>query len=125
MAYLFGIIPIPDPLKAESGAIDLKLRLDWGEPALTIIDARDRNAFKALHIPGAISMPAKEVVGQALSSLELERDIYIYTDANDETAVVASQLRAAGFKNVAELKGGVAAWQAFGYPLDRGVMVAA
>ena len=39
------LIPIPAPLKAKSRVYDLKERLDWGEPALTIIDVRDRDAF--------------------------------------------------------------------------------
>jgi hypothetical protein len=31
------LIPIPATLKANSRVQDLKKRLDWGEPALTII----------------------------------------------------------------------------------------
>lgn len=124
MAYLLGIIPIPDPLKAKSRPNDLKWRLDWGEPALTIIDARDRASFHACHITGALSMPAEEIVGQARHHLEFERDIYVYAHTDGETEDVAKQLRSAGFRNVAELRGGVAAWQAFGYPIERGVVAA-
>jgi rhodanese-related sulfurtransferase len=40
----------------------LKERLDWGEPALTIIDVRDRDAFNISHICGAISLPLNELV---------------------------------------------------------------
>ncbi|MDJ0576652.1 MAG: hypothetical protein QNJ65_15980 [Xenococcaceae cyanobacterium MO_234.B1] len=41
MSNSFSIIPIPAPLKSQSLVNDLKERLDWGEPALTIIDIRD------------------------------------------------------------------------------------
>jgi rhodanese-related sulfurtransferase len=40
----------------------LKKRLDWGEPALTIIDVRDREAFNTSHITGAVSLPLSQLV---------------------------------------------------------------
>jgi len=38
MNTVFGIFPKPDPLKYSSQVYDLKTRLDWGEPGLTIIE---------------------------------------------------------------------------------------
>lgn len=113
-----NILPDPSPLTPQSSVQHLKTRLDWGEPALTILDVRDRNLFHANHILGAISMPVKEVVAQALDSLESTRDIYVYGETDEQTAEAANQLRISGFHNVAELKGGLAAWQAFKYPVE-------
>jgi rhodanese-related sulfurtransferase len=107
-----SLFPIPQSLKAESTVFDLKERLDWGEPALTIIDVRSRDEFNANRITGAISIPAIELVVRATVSLEAERDIYVYGETDEQTAEAATQLRNAGFKNVAELKGGLAAWKA-------------
>jgi rhodanese-related sulfurtransferase len=112
------IIPIPEPLKAKSRIYDLKKRLDWGEPALTIIDVRDRNAFNSSHIMGAVSLSMNQLVGGALNNLELERDIYVYGATEEETASAADQLRSAGYKNVAELQGGLAAWKAAGFQIE-------
>jgi len=117
MAPLFGL-PVPPPLQAQSRVYDLKARLDWGEPALTIIDVRDRHAFNAAHISGAISMPMNELVDRALTSLELVRDIYLYGETDEETAIAASQLREAGYLKVSELRGGMSAWKAVGFPLE-------
>jgi 3-mercaptopyruvate sulfurtransferase SseA len=50
--------------------------------------------------------------------LELGRDIYIYGETDEETATAAAQLRAAGYRNVSELRGGVAAWKAVGFPVE-------
>ncbi len=111
-------IPIPEPLKAKSRIYDLKERLDWGEPALTIIDVRDRDAFNTSHVMGAISLPMNQLVGSSLHNLELERDIYVYGRDKEETAAAAAQLSAAGYKNVAELLGGLAAWKAAGFPIE-------
>jgi len=113
-----SILPEPSPLKPQSSVQHLKTRLDWGEPALTILDIRDRRAFHAKHILGALSMPLDELVNQALDSVESTRDIYVYGETDEQTADAAARLRTAGFHNVAELKGGLAAWQAFKYPVE-------
>ena len=104
--------PIPQPLKPISTVFDLKDRLDWGEPALTIIDVRSRTAFNERRISGAISMPMEELVARASVSLESERDIYVYGSTDTDTGAAANALRDAGYENVAELMGGLGAWQA-------------
>ena len=113
-----SIIPIPAPLKSQSRPYDLKERLDWGEPALTIIDVRDRDTFNISHIMGAVSLPMTELVARALINLELTRDLYVYGSTDEQTAEAATQLRTAGYQNVAELTGGLAAWKANGYPIE-------
>lgn len=118
MYKFLGIIPAPPPLKAQSRVYDLKARLDWGDPALTIIDIRDRSEFNFSHIMGAIPMPLNELVDRALSSLEITRDIYVYGETEEETAEAAAKLCEAGYQNVSQLRGGVAAWKAFDYPVE-------
>jgi rhodanese-related sulfurtransferase len=81
----------------------LKNRLDWGEPALTIIDVRDRPAFNASHIMGAIAMPIAELVSRAQASLEFVRDIYVYGESEEQTIEAAEQLRNVGYQHIAEL----------------------
>ncbi|MBD2089547.1 rhodanese-like domain-containing protein [Microcoleus sp. FACHB-1515] len=115
---LFGFLPIPAPLKARSRVHDLKSRLDWGEPALTIIDVRDRAEFNSGHIPGAVAMPAAELLYRALTSIGRDRDLYVYGETDDETAEAAQLLRKAGYQRVSELRGGLSAWKAVGYPIE-------
>lgn len=112
------LIPIPAPLKAKSSIYDLKERLDWGEPALTIIDVRSREAFNTSHITGAVPLPLNQLVEQALMNLELIRDIYVYGSSDEETAAAAALLKEAGYQNVAELAGGLPAWKAAGFPIE-------
>ncbi|MEM9807878.1 MAG: rhodanese-like domain-containing protein [Cyanobacteria bacterium P01_D01_bin.56] len=104
--------PTPKPLQPVSTVFDLKDRLDWGEPALTIIDVRERSAFNESRILGAISMPMGELVARVSMSLECDRDIYVYSGTDEVTAQAATALRDAGYENVAELMGGLGAWQA-------------
>ena len=104
-------------LQSRVRVYDLKARLDWGEPALTILDVRDRQQFNQEHIMGAVCLPAEEL-GRQCPQLEQERDIYVYGETDDETAVAAKRLREIGYTRVAELRGGLAAWKAVGYPSE-------
>lgn len=113
-----GVIPPEPPVQAQSGVHELKSRLEWGEPAFTILDVRDRNAYNDAHIMGAMAMPKDEVVERAKSTIAPSRDIYIYGETDEETAQVAGQLRAAGFEHIAELKGGLPAWKAIAGPTE-------
>lgn len=109
---------IPAPLKCTSRVYDLKERLDWGEPALTIIDVRSREDFNTSHITGAVSLPTDQLVARALANLELVRDIYVYGSSDEETATAAALLKEAGYENIAELAGGLSAWKAAGFPVE-------
>lgn len=106
-----NLTPTPPGLKAESSAHDLKSRLEWGEPALTILDVRDRDAFNRSHIVGAMSMPLDRLVDGA-QSVDKVRDIYVYGATDDEINQAATKLKEAGFLNVAKLEGGIGAWKA-------------
>ncbi|XWK87124.1 MAG: rhodanese-like domain-containing protein [Phormidium sp.] len=118
MSRILDLIPNPTPLREQCLVYDLKARLDWGEPALTIIDVRDRNQFNSSRILGAVPMPINQLVERALSSLELNRDIYIYGETDEESAIAADKLRAAGYINVSQIRGGLPAWKAVGYPIE-------
>lgn len=112
------LTPTPPGLKAQASSHDLKSRLDWGEPGLTILDVRDRESFDKSHITGAMPMPIDELVEQAKSGLETVRDIYIYGETDAQTAEAAGLLRQASFLKVAELKGGIPGWKAIDGPMD-------
>lgn len=113
-----NITPNPAGMKSQSSAHDLKSRLEWGEPAFTILDVRDREIFNNGHIMGAMPMPMDELVDRAQSSLDVNRDIYVYAESDEQTSQAANMLRSAGFDSVAELKGGLAAWKAVGGPTE-------
>ena len=108
----------PSQQTPQSSAQALKQRLEWGEPAFTILDVRDRDAFNKSRILGAMNMTIDELADRAQSSLEPQRDIYIYGENDEQSAQAAGKLREAGFENVSELKGGLAGWKAIGGPTD-------
>ena len=114
---LNSIIPDQPAIDPQSKVHQLKQRLEWGEPAFTILDVRDRQNFNDGHIMGAMAMPTSELVERA-KSLAPTRDIYVYGATDEETAQAAQQLRSAGFEHVSELQGGLPAWKAIGGPTE-------
>jgi len=114
-----NITPTPSSQETpQSSAQALKQRLEWGEVAFTILDVRDRTAFNESRILGAMAMPTEELVERAKSSLEPEREIYVYGENDEQTSQAAGMLRGAGFVSVSELRGGLAGWKAIGGPTE-------
>lgn len=105
------ITPTPPAFHSEASVHELKSRLQWGEPGLTIIDIRNHDAFNQGRIQGAMNMPIDRLVGMVQASIRRDRDIYLYGENAEETTRAANMLREAGYEHVAELKGGLLAWQ--------------
>ncbi|MGM3305014.1 rhodanese-like domain-containing protein [Anabaena sp. WFMT] len=113
-----GIIPSHPAIEAESDVHVVKSRLEWGEPAFTILDVRDRSTYNEGHIMGAMPMPIDNLTERAIDSLDRSRDIYVYGTNQGQTAQAAQLLRSAGFEHVSQLKGGLGAWKAIGGPTE-------
>jgi rhodanese-related sulfurtransferase len=112
------VIPSQPPLAPQSDAHQLKSRLEWGEPAFTILDVRDRTIYNEGHIMGSMPMPINELVDRAAPTIAKSRDIYVYGANDEETSQAAQALRSAGFHHVSVLQGGLAAWKAVGGPTE-------
>lgn len=108
----------PPQQKPQSSAQTLKKRLERGEVAFTILDVRDRGAFNASRLLGAVPMSIEDIPTRAFETLEPVREIYIYGDSDEQSAQAAAKLREAGYENVSELTGGLAAWKAIGGPTE-------
>ncbi len=104
--------PVPTEFKEVTTPSEIKERLDWGEPALTIMDVRDRDAFNQERIMGAIFIPEGNIVSVAKQSMAPERSIYIYGEGEAASKAAASELSGAGYTKVSIIKGGLAAWKA-------------
>lgn len=98
-------VPTPPKPTPKASAQSLKERLQWGEPGLTIIDVRDRDAFLEERITGAMLI-------DDVRELPENRDIYIYSNDQEKTNEVANNLRQSGFESICEIQGGLAGWKA-------------
>jgi rhodanese-related sulfurtransferase/predicted transcriptional regulator len=93
-------------------------RIQSGE--VTVLDVRPREEYGAAHIPGALSVPLKELESR-LASLPKDREIVAY--CRGPYCVLAPEavklLRVRGYDAVA-LGDGVAEWRARGLPVAAG-----
>jgi rhodanese-related sulfurtransferase len=110
---LGNLTPVPVVLQEESTAYELKNRLEWGQPALSIVDVREHEAFNQRRITGAVSMPMAQLA-EMKSTLQPTSDIYIYGDNNEQAHTAAQMLRDAGFEAVTHVMGGLDAWHDIG-----------
>ncbi len=110
---------IPFPL----GLMQVKELFDKKEA--TIIDARDRHAFAAGHIKGAISLPLTEaatMVPEITSRVPKSALLVIYCNgyACEDSVELGRQLLAAGYRTVYYFDGGLPAWRDAKYPMAGG-----
>ena len=108
------------PASAAISVRDLKAKLDAREP-LVLIDVRQPEEFKSGHVAGARSMPLPTLAAR-LDDLAKDKDAAIYCiclwDGRSQRA--CDLLQRAGFTNVFDVTGGMAAWQQAGLPITRG-----
>jgi len=98
-------------LRFEIDAFDLFTALNAGEK-IVIIDTRKREAFKAEHIPGALSVPYQEMNETTLEDFDRELLYVTYcqgVECNGSTKGALNMSRL-GFR-VKELIGGIASWK--------------
>ena len=109
-----------DKLAYEIDSWDLKVARDAGE-AITVIDARSRQAHAREHIPGAISLPHREMTPDTTARMDRRTLVVVYCDGIGCNASTKGALRMAelGFR-VKELMGGLDWWKRDGHPTQTG-----
>jgi molybdopterin/thiamine biosynthesis adenylyltransferase/rhodanese-related sulfurtransferase len=87
---------------------EVKEKLDRGD-AFVLIDVREPHEYQICNIPAARLIPLGEV-GKRLGELDPEADIVIHCKSGMRSARACGILKAAGFKHVRNMKGGILAW---------------
>lgn len=87
-----------------------------------LVDVRSEESYLEAHLAGAINLPVQQVAGQAneLASRGLTVITYCSCPAEETSSLAASELIAAGFRDVVVLRGGIQGWGAAGLPLRSG-----
>ncbi|RSN21298.1 rhodanese [Amycolatopsis sp. WAC 01416] len=91
-----------------------------------IVETRAAEAFASARIPGAINLPYRDMTPESVSELDRALVYVCYCESIHCNAATKGALKLAelGFK-VKRLSGGIIAWQAAGYPIDRDTLVPA
>ena len=85
-----------------------------------VIDVREPNEFAAGHVLGAKNMPlAKLDAAGAELAKKKERPLIVYCDGGERSAKALAALKKHGYTRVANLSGGLGAWQQAGLPVEK------
>jgi hydroxyacylglutathione hydrolase len=90
-------------------------RLASTEPP-RVIDVRAPREYDGKHIDGSLSVPLNHLA-ERLHELPTDRPLLIHCAGGYRSSLAVSLLQKAGFHRVAELAGGLAAWEAAGLPV--------
>jgi rhodanese-related sulfurtransferase len=84
-----------------------------------MLDVRAPGEREQKRIGGSVSMPLNHL-GERLSELPTDRPILVYCAGGYRSAIAASLLERHGFRQVSEIAGGIAAWEAAKLPMETG-----
>jgi rhodanese-related sulfurtransferase len=96
-----GATILPEQIPAE----------DWEK--ILVIDTRDAEQFQAAHIPGAVNIEWRQVLGRR-AELPTDKMVLVYCNSGTLSAQAGFALRVAGMSNVRILQGGFSEWKAKG-----------
>jgi polyisoprenoid-binding protein YceI len=101
---------------------ELKQWMDEDRP-FALVDVLPKEAFEEMHLPGAqracvYEMTFLDQVKEAVSDPDAQIVVYGSSQSSRDTVDAVERLEAAGYRNVAALTGGRAAWQQSQLPVE-------
>jgi adenylyltransferase/sulfurtransferase len=100
--------PDPSVSSEEISAVDLKRRMERGEP-IRLIDVREPNEYRINRIPGSTLIPLGEIA-QRYAEIDPNEEVVVHCKMGGRSAKAASFLRSVGYNRVLNLKGGILDW---------------
>jgi glyoxylase-like metal-dependent hydrolase (beta-lactamase superfamily II)/rhodanese-related sulfurtransferase len=100
---------------------ELAARLGGRRNDFVILDVRERDAYAAGHVPGALHLPRGQLelkVDQVFPDPDLE--ILAVCELGKISTLAAATLQQLGFRRAVALDGGMKSWREQGYPVDAG-----
>ncbi|HSI98844.1 MAG TPA: rhodanese-like domain-containing protein [Patescibacteria group bacterium] len=111
MSFLFG--PKVDEADVRETADGLAT-----EPGAVLIDVREPHEWRAGHARGARHIPLAQLPG-SLDQLPREAPVYLICATGNRSRNAAAFLQKNGFRRPVNVRGGTAAWQRAGLPIER------
>lgn len=96
----------------ELSATELSQRLEAGQP-LTLVDVRERVEKQIADLPevGQLRIPMGELGARLNELAEIDGPVILYCRSGSRSGRATVALRARGFDNIWNLKGGLLAWK--------------
>jgi rhodanese-related sulfurtransferase len=109
---------LPTPLPSvDVGEAERRLREDPSRPLL--VDVREPNEFVVVRAPGAVLLPTSTFMAR-YGELPPDRPLLVICHTGSRSAAVTGFLARGGRTDVANVAGGMAAWERAGLPVKRG-----
>jgi rhodanese-related sulfurtransferase len=90
-------------------------------PDFVLLDVRGRGAFAAAHVPGAVSLPHRDITATRLAAWPEDAIFVVYCAGPHCNGADRAALRIAGLgRRVKTMPGGIAGWRDEGLPLEEG-----
>jgi hydroxyacylglutathione hydrolase len=112
---LHALADRPDLVGATGRATPAELDAGLRATSVVVIDVRTPRERQLKHVKGSIALPLNRMPGE-LPQLPSGADMIVHCAGGYRSSIAASLLRRAGFTNVRELSGGLAAWEAARLP---------
>lgn len=85
---------------------------------VTLVDVREPHEYEAGHIEDALLMPLANVVALA-ADLPKDQPVYVVCRSGNRSLQASNALIDAGFQDVRNVDGGMIAWEAAGFDVER------
>jgi rhodanese-related sulfurtransferase len=108
-----------DPIPTVSVGDVAAARGDARDHAPILLDVRDPAEFVEVRVEGAVLMPLPRIMVR-FRELPTDRPIHVICRSGDRSALVTRFLIASGYRDVANVAGGMIAWLRAGYPARSG-----
>ena len=109
---------MPNPLPTiDVAEADRRLREDPGQPIL--LDVREPREFTAVRAPGAVLLPTSAFTTR-MAELPADRPLLVICHTGNRSAAVTGFLTRTGRTDVANVAGGMDAWERAGLPVRKG-----
>ena len=107
-----GALPTVDVQEADR-------RLCEDAPSPLLLDVREPNEFQDVRAPGAALVPTSQFMAR-MAELPTDRPILVICHSGGRSAAVTGYLARTGRTDVANVAGGMLAWERAGLPVLRG-----
>ena len=119
LAGSVGLAKSDTPTQAASiSPAELNARRESDSPPI-VIDVRTSEEYAAGHIPNAVNIPFDQIADR-ISEVEAPHGVALYCMVGPRARKGETALLASGYNSVLHIEGGLAAWQAAGFPVERG-----
>ena len=109
-----GAIPVVDVIEASARLGDA-----GGASAPLLVDVREPTEFRDVRVEGAALVPMSAFAARH-AELPKDRPLLMMCAAGSRSAAAAAFLLRSGWTDVANVDGGIVAWQRAGLPVRRG-----